>query len=297
MTDPRFPYEAELAEARGLPPGTVAVRVCPDPVFVIGSPRSGTSILAWALSQHEDIATFAESDFIYHVFGEKRLDQAYDVFGHHVAGGWLAKHDVGREEFFAFLGLGLNALLSSRSSKRRWVDQSPTYTLVARRLAELFPGATFLHILRDGRQVVNSMVNCGFDEPWARDFRTACRTWVEFVRKAADFEFIWPRRCMTVPHAELVSAPEEWFDRVLEFIGAAPSALPGQYFKTHRINSSYDRGSMLGDTGRHVSTDIAWRGPADPSLDWTSEQRAIFAEEAGEVMLEYGFALEGELVC
>lgn len=297
MTDPRFPYEADIPEARGLPDGMVAVRVCPDPIFVIGSPRSGTSILAWSLSQHDEIGTFPESNFVYHVFGQNRLDEAYKAIVSDGRDGWLARNEVGREEFFAYLGLGLNALLSSRSQKPRWVDQSPTHTLVSPRLAELFPGASFLHIVRDGRQVVNSMVNSGFDEPWATDFRSACRTWTHFVRMSSSFELMWPFRCLTVPHAALTAEPEEWFDRMLEFVGAAPSVRPAQYFKTHRINSSYDRESLLnGDNGHVVSTTIAWRGPQDPWFDWTAEQRAIFTEEAGETMVKHGFIAEEELV-
>jgi hypothetical protein len=295
VSDARFPYEAELPGLGPLPAGTTAVRVCPDPVFVIGSPRSGTSILAWALSQHDEMCTFSESDFIFHLFGRGQLDVAYRIIGGHAGGGWLAENDVSREEFFAYLGLGLNALLSSRARGPRWVDQSPSHTLIARKLAELFPGASFLHILRDGRQVVNSMVNSGFEEDWAKDFRTACRTWTHFVRVAAAFEIEWPDRCLTVPYAELVRTPDTCFERVQDFIRVSRSGLPAVYCRTHRINSSYARDSMrTGDGGRSFSTEIAWRGPENPWLDWSEEQRAIFVEEAGEVMLQHGFAEEEE---
>ncbi len=272
------------------------VRLCPDPVFVIGSPRSGTSILAWSLAAHDDFCTFSESDFIFHLFGQGRLDEAYRTVGDHIGGGWLAEKGVSREEFFAHLGLGMNALLTSRATTPRWVDQSPSYTLIARRLAELFPGALFLHILRDGRQVVNSMVNSGFEAPWAKDFRTACRTWAHFVRVASTFEVEWPDRCLLVPYAELVADPGTWFDRMLAFVDAPPSELPALYFRTHRINSSYDRASMRrGEDGQAFSP-VATSGPPEPWTGWTPEQRAIFAEEAGEVMLQQGFVAQEELV-
>ena len=50
-------------------------------------------------------------------------------------------------------------LLTRTSNGRRWIDQTPANTLVVDRLAEMFPGARFLHILRDGRRVVHSMIN------------------------------------------------------------------------------------------------------------------------------------------
>ena len=50
MNDPRRkPAEQPL-------PGTRSV-------FVIGSPRSGTSVLAWTLAQHPDMCTGPEADF------------------------------------------------------------------------------------------------------------------------------------------------------------------------------------------------------------------------------------------
>ena len=60
-------------------------------------------------------------------------------------------------------------MVTKKSRGKRWVDQSPSYTLIASELARLFPDAQFLHIVRDGRRVVNSMIRSGFEEPWASD--------------------------------------------------------------------------------------------------------------------------------
>jgi sulfotransferase family protein len=37
---------------------------CENPIFIIGSPRSGTSILAWSLAEHSQLEVFAESNFL-----------------------------------------------------------------------------------------------------------------------------------------------------------------------------------------------------------------------------------------
>src|SRR5438874_4826617 len=105
--------------------------VCPDPVFVIGSPRSGTTALARALGQHSQLCTSAESDFLFYLFqgqhAQKAFQRATDVAGER----WLAVHGVDKKEFLAFLGLGLNALYTSRSQGRRWIEQTPLYRLIA----------------------------------------------------------------------------------------------------------------------------------------------------------------------
>ena len=105
-------------------------------------------------------------------------------------GAWLTHQQVDRAELLRNLGLGVNALYTSRSGDKRWLDHTPTNTLAIDLLGELFPGAVFLHMLRDGRQVVSSMVNflsampedrrrasseAGWDIPWL-DFTVACET-------------------------------------------------------------------------------------------------------------------------
>ena len=54
------------------------VQICSDPVFVIGSPRSGTSVTAWALHQHPELWTSHETEFLRELFGENRPHRAYD---------------------------------------------------------------------------------------------------------------------------------------------------------------------------------------------------------------------------
>ncbi|MGH2686088.1 MAG: sulfotransferase family protein [Actinomycetota bacterium] len=275
----------------------MTLAVCSKPVFVIGSPRSGTSILAWSLAQHPDMWTSSETDFLHHLFGRGHLDEAFVQAEERATGGWLKEQGISRPEFLEFLGLGINAVITSRSGGRRWVDQSPTYTLMVSSLAALFPDAFFLHIFRDGRKVVNSMLNSGFETPWAKDFPTACQTWARFAEVAMTFRDQNPSRGMTVLLDELAENPSERFDEILDFLQAERHEGPAEFLASHRINSSFDPRSQRGREG--------WRGegaptrsegdPADPWSAWTDEQREIFVREAGEQLVRYGLADRSEL--
>src|SRR5438105_2696188 len=131
---------------------TNAPIVCEAPVFIIGSPRSGTSILAWSLAQHSQLWTSTESDVFWHLLAERHAERAYETAAARPdSQDWLRRNDVVEEEFLAHVGLGLNALCASRSEGRRWIDQTPRNTLIAPTLALVFPDALFVHILRDGR--------------------------------------------------------------------------------------------------------------------------------------------------
>jgi hypothetical protein len=266
----------------------VGVEACPDPVFIIGSPRSGTSILAWSLAQHSRLWTSAESDFLYHLFGRGEADTAYRKARDRPDGSWLAKQGVSRADFLRHLGLGINALFTSRSRGKRWVDQSPTYTLMAPTLADMFPGASFLHALRDGRRVVHSMTRSGFAAHWAKDFGEACRAWVHFVRLSLDFAQKYPDRCLVVSNEALAARAPEAFAEIFAFLQVPYEDGPAHFLRTNRINSSFEPAAPA----------AAGAPPApgqDPWAGWTPDQKAIFRDLAGPTLVRLGMAAEGDL--
>lgn len=258
---------------------------CQRPVFVIGCPRSGTSVLAWALASHPEFWTSGETDFFYHLFGRGRLHEMWLECKGGIEGSWLARNHVARQEFAAALGLGLNVLLTTRSGGLRWVDQSPTYTMLTDELSMLVPDAQFIHIIRDGRSVVHSMVNSGFDVDWAKDFATACRAWAWYVEQGTTFGERAPDRYLAVVHRFLAESPEACFRVIFDFLDVESSEHPARFVSSRHINSSFERAA----DGRPAAP------LAEPWTQWTAEQRAIFRREAGEAFVEYGFGTEQDL--
>jgi hypothetical protein len=269
---------------------SVEIDICDSPVFVIGSPRSGTTALAFALGQHPDLATSSESQILVDLFFRNQgLDKNYSREGE----SWLRKQGVAPEEFLADVGLGFNRLFTRVAGGKRWVDHTPRQTLMLRWLPAMFPGARFLHILRDGRRVVHSMANFGAlhaqqELPWwAVDFRKACKTWARFTTAALEFEAANPQRCLMVRNEDLVADPEAGFRRVLGFIDAAQHPAPAEYFAGHRLNSSFaatDEGSGA-----------AARTLTDPWAGWDDERRGIFTRVAGPTLLALGMARPEDL--
>jgi hypothetical protein len=277
------------------------VQVCRNPVFIIGSPRSGTSALAWALHHHPAFWTSKETEFLQPLVGSQQARQAFDV-GVSRGDGWLPHHDVGRDEFFAYVGLGVNALLTSRAEGRRWVDQTPSYTLFADELARLFPGALFLHIVRDGRSVVNSMIHFGESvgrqlrdknalPEWASGFRPACETWVAFCRAALRFGAEQPERCLLVRNEDLSAGPAVEFRSVLAFLGEKEQPGPANFFATSRINSSFVSmkwGDASGRTSVSQDAQSALSG-SRTALTWNLKEQEVFREVAGSLLAELGY--------
>ena len=277
---------------------TVTVRTCPNPVFVIGSPRSGTSVLPWSLAHHWEFWTSGETEFIHAFF-----DQGNAVYKALCGKSrtFIPSNGVSQLEFFSSLGLGINALISHYSGGRRWVDQSPGYTTMAWILADMFPGAQFIHVLRDGRSVVNSMLHFGDRaadlperqplQPWATDFDAAVKTWSHYVEFALDFCARNPDRTLTVKNEDLVEYAEDEFKKIFTFLGAPQNSQAAEFFRSSRVNSSFGPlvwGTPGEETGKR-SEDIPRATAADAWRDWSPEQRATFTEIAGDLLQHLGY--------
>lgn len=274
------------------------VDVCRNPVFIIGSPRSGTTILAKSLGEHRELWVSKESDFIFQLFGGGRATDVFERAIRRPTPSWLRAENVSQEEFLSCLGVGVNVLFTSRSDGKRWLDQTPLYTLMVDELAQMFPEAVFLHVLRDGRRVVSSMVNFlnrrGPEQRaalerargsswWGNDFREACRAWTTYVGKATEFGARNPGRLLAVVNEELVGHPAQGFREIFSFLGVRHEHGPSEFFRTHIVNSSFSPNRA----GAAVLSE-PWR-------DWTPEQQTIFAVEAGQTLVSSGFATEVEL--
>lgn len=254
-------------------------------VFVIGCPRSGTSIFSWALAQHPNFWTSAESDYLRTLFGKGHLYSAYKQAYDRADRGWLKKEGVSFAEFMAKIGLGPEGLFVSRAGGARWVDATPTYTLMINELFCLFPAASFLHIIRDGRAVVNSMISSGFDTEWASDFASACRTWTHYVRLGHKAIQAYPERALEVRYEALTMNPQSEMERVFEFLGEQPCKRSANMIATKRINSSY--GNIHPGDIRMVKDPKT--APKRPWDEWTASQKNTFASIAGDAMTEFGY--------
>ena len=117
-----------------------------DPIFVIGCPRAGTSVLLDALRAGGELA-FVQSEG--HIL--------WDEFHHPKDRGWdsdgLRAADVSdRERAYVHLAIRLFA------RGGRFVDKTPANCLRVGYLAELFPGATFVFLGRRGADNVSSLM-------------------------------------------------------------------------------------------------------------------------------------------
>lgn len=285
-------------------------KICEHPVFIIGAPRSGTSILAMSLAHHAELWCSHESDLLFNLLANKHAERAFKAAVSRPEGTWIGKEQVSPSEYLGYLGMGLNALYTSRSGAKRWIDQTPVNTMIAETLAEMFPGAHFLHALRDSRRVVHSMIHFadslspdlrdGFTTArmlpdWATGFRQACRTWRLFVESAMTFSERYADRCFTVVNEDLSARPQEHFTAIFQFLGVSVKAGPANFFRSSRLNSSFAPNVWGSATEQGQSAAMASVTDSKPWTRWPSEDRATFLEEILPVLSKYKLLGEDEL--
>jgi hypothetical protein len=233
-------------------------------VFVVGCPRSGTTFVGRAIG---GLPGFVD-------FGEVTPWKAA------LPGGPSATELRTILERIRRIGLAWGL---------RGVEQTPETAHVLATALEAYPEALAVHVLRDGRDVVCSLLERGWlnaDSEGRDDARLAYgsepRFWVEPERRAEFDEVSDARRCAWawrryVEAARAAGAGERLLelryeslasvaDRLAEFLGADAKA-------THRALDDF-RDSSIG----------RWRGQL------TSEQLADIDAEAGPLLAELGYS-------
>ncbi|MFI6320703.1 sulfotransferase family protein [Nonomuraea sp. NPDC050556] len=167
------------------------------PVFVIGCPRSGTTMLQLMLHSHPRIAVAPETRFLVpayykrRVFGDMRLADRRRSLAEWISTDRSTKFrelGIDRQEFVRQAAEGPGSLGSvigtafkmyaERFGKARWGDKRPSYVKQVDLLTRLFPDAQFVHLIRDGRDCVASLK----EMPWyTLDSFHAASTWAEAI--------------------------------------------------------------------------------------------------------------------
>lgn len=175
------------------------------PIFIVGAPRSGTTLLQYMLRSHPRISLpTGESHFIVPLyreaasFGDLRneenikrvLDAMYrrnasfldtDLHGMEFDAGVLARqlHARGVTTIPQLIRTMME-LNANGENKHIWGDKTPYYSLHIPLILKMFPDARILHIIRDGRDCALSMLERGKDLDIHNIFHAAS-IWKQYV--------------------------------------------------------------------------------------------------------------------
>jgi hypothetical protein len=207
------------------------------PVFVLGSPRSGTTLLYDMLLSAGGFAVYLAESNVFNLliprFGNlngrsnrEQLLEAWLSSKLFRASGLEAQSIRSRLEQCRNGGEFLGTLMQEICSVQgmwRWAENSPEGMLYLPLIKHLIPNALFVHIIRDGRDVATSLGKLRYVRafPWEdRHGLIGCGLyWEWMIEHGRDFGKTVPSEYMEVHFEQLLSQPQEALDEIGSFIG------------------------------------------------------------------------------
>src|SRR3712207_2484896 len=170
------------------------------PLLVLGVRRSGTTLLRVMLDRSSELAIPDESYFVPQLAERHRAPVDVEEFVEDLRrvrtlADWGVEPERVRERLRAGMTAGeaISAIFETYAADRgksRWGDKTPMYMQYLPLLERLFPGALFVHLIRDGRDAAVSFLSMPegvVTRTWAHpasagDFACQWRTEVEAAR-------------------------------------------------------------------------------------------------------------------
>jgi len=207
------------------------------PVFVLGSPRSGTTVLYHMLLSAGGFANYRAESNVYNIlaprFGGLRNSASYD----RLLATWL------NSKLFRVSGLDPQVMRAGVSGCQtpgdflrlfmenvahtqgvnRWADCTPDHLLCIEQIKREIPDALVIHIVRDGRDVALSFAQQGWAHPLPWDvnqqLNVAGLYWSWIVGEGRKCSSALGPDYLEVHYEDLVTEPQRVLNVISSFIG------------------------------------------------------------------------------
>ena len=261
------------------------------PFFIVGSARSGTTLLRLMLNAHRAVAVPPESRFITEIqhsnapigvdsflaaLGSHKRFQAWDLpleaVRSEIDGDPVPYADAITAAYLAYTRL---------HGKTRWGDKTPRYVEEIPFIAGLFPEGRFIHLIRDGRNVALSYANVPFGP---KNVSKAASLWSSRVQQGCrDGRALGRGRYIEIRYEDLVEDAAGEARDICEFLELEFDEGMLEYTERAR-DAVLDRAARFNPNVTKKPTQ---------TRSWTSEmpdgQVAIFEAIAGDCLSELGY--------
>ena len=224
-------------------PDSPAIHVDEEkPIFIVGAPRSGTSLLREILNRHPRIGICDETYFFYYIYWRRnkfgdlgnidnrirlvdtylKLERINRLF---TDTNQLREKLIARAEDYPSFFISLLSHYASEKKKIRCGEKTPQHARHVETLCQMYPQSLILHIVRDPRAVVESLSRM----PWAsKNLVANSRDWRRL--NFAAFKVSQLPNYLLVYYEQLVKDPVSQTERICEFLGEPffPQMLVGE---------------------------------------------------------------------
>ncbi len=198
-------------------------------VFIGGCGRSGTTFLGSILGTNPSCLVVPETIFkttimtdphtnkqdIYALFEKIKKSKQFRY--------WRvdpSSIDPKSIESYAELLLNIIHLYNQKANKQKydtWIDHTPNNIMHTKLLLDLFPEAKFIHIVRDGRAVANSVMPLDWGP---NTIHSSSQTWINRLSFGLAAESkLGPEKIIRIRYEDLVLNMEVTLNKICKFLG------------------------------------------------------------------------------
>ncbi|MEG4851850.1 sulfotransferase [Microcoleus sp. B5-D4] len=196
-------------------------------IFLVGAPRSGTTILQSLLAAHPEVISFPESKFFHYLL--------YDQFAGKLPGRMEAffKDEIKRPELLkdfddsqtveAKASWFVRVLdgLAAEQKNSVWLEKTPEHIYFIDDIERFLPDAKFIHILRNGMDTIASMYDAtrSFNELWGAgwDLNHCINRWEHAMLTSN--KYINKSNHILVKYEELLDNKTQILGEICNFMG------------------------------------------------------------------------------
>lgn len=262
------------------------------PFFIVGSARSGTTLLRLIFNAHPDVAVPPESRFVVSMSSENGTVSPESFLAQLAAHKRFQAWELPIEEVRKELGeapLPLAAAIAGAyrayarvRGKSRWGDKTPRYVESIPLISGLFPDARFIHIVRDGRNVALSYADVPFGP---ETVGKAAALWGGRVRAGMrDGRALGPDRYLEIRYEALVENAEAEIKALCDFVELDYDPVMLDYTERSRSDVLPRAKSYNPNVTKPPTANVRSWAEVMPT-----RQVAIFEAVAGDVLSEFGY--------
>jgi Sulfotransferase family len=198
------------------------------PVFIVGCPRSGSTMLGAMLGGHPEAICPPEAQFIIDCMPASNLSavDASTVLDH-ITRHWRfrvwpfrleSRTEMATMSYRSLIEwvVAQYAIAHGRPAPKVWIDQSIFVRHISK-LLQVFPDARFIHLVRDGRAVAASIIPLDWGP---MGVLSAAQHWIEHLAHGFAAEAtLGADRIIRVHYEGILAEPEATMKRISSFLG------------------------------------------------------------------------------
>jgi protein-tyrosine sulfotransferase len=256
--------------------------------FIVGVPRSGTSLCRMLLGCHPRIFAPSETPWLFGAYGDdvslgalvRVLSTSQYGPARSIAGVSVGDVHAAAKQFI----LTLFAAAMRAEDKDVLLLKTPDDIAFVDEILEIFPGSIVIHLRRDVRDVALSTTRTG----WPRlnlfgdnNFDNAVRRWIAWEKKIEAARLRSPERIVSVRYEDLVAKPEQALRQILQRLRLPFDAGMLRYWQREHGAPAWDLGSAQAAQFKAIEQTRAF---AYRAYVPTEEQRRIVADHEADIV-------------